>query len=323
MTGKFNDYFRVCILETPQEIAPLEELQALVWPGDKAEVVPQHVLLAVAHNGGLVIGAYQVSELDESKKIEFTPFPLASAGNLPTGAKLVGFVFGFPGIYHTADGPRLKHHSHMMGVHPEIRDVGVGFALKRAQWQMVRHQNIDRITWTYDPLQSRNGRLNIARLGAVCNTYLCDAYGTMRDGLNAGLPSDRLQVDWWTYSQRVAKRMSLQPRLQLDLAHYLAAGTPILNPTFLDGSNLPHPVGSGNEGIMEDAPETPLVLLEIPADFPAIRSADLGLALTWRLHIRAWMEGLFELGYVITDFIYLSGAHARSFYVLSHGDSTL
>src|SRR5258708_30988204 len=43
----------------------------------------------------------------------------------------------------------------------------VGFALKRAQWQMVRHQSLDHITWTYDPLLSRNAYLNVAKLGAV------------------------------------------------------------------------------------------------------------------------------------------------------------
>ena len=86
------------------------------------------------------------------------------------------------------------------------RDSGIGFALKRAQWQMVRHQDLDHITWTYDPLLSRNAYLNIARLGAVCSTYRRSEYGEMRDGLNVGLPSDRFQVDWWLNSHRVQRR---------------------------------------------------------------------------------------------------------------------
>ena len=117
--------------------------------------------------------------------------------------ELIGFVFGFPGIEPTPDGPRPKHCSHILGVLPDHRDGGVGFALKRAQWQMVRHQGLDHVTWTYDPLLSRNAHLNIARLGAVCSTYRRSEYGDMRDGLNAGLPSDRFQVDWWvTYQAR-------------------------------------------------------------------------------------------------------------------------
>src|SRR5687767_7832329 len=112
-----------------------------------------------------------------------------------------------------------------MGVHPDYRNSGIGFALKRAQWQMVRKQGLDRITWTYDPLLSTNAHLNIGRLGAVCNTFLREAYGQMRDGLNAGLPSDRFQVDWWIHTKRVERRLSRRPRRELGLDHYDQAQT--------------------------------------------------------------------------------------------------
>jgi predicted GNAT superfamily acetyltransferase len=44
--------------------------------------------------------------------------------------------------------------------------------------------------------------------------------------------------------------------------------------------------------------------------------------LRWRLHIRAIFEDLFASGYLVTDFAFLPGREPRSFYVLSHGDST-
>ncbi|MFN8427639.1 MAG: GNAT family N-acetyltransferase, partial [Anaerolineales bacterium] len=119
------------LIETPEEMNAIEALQREVWSGSETDVVPAHVFIAAIHNGGLLLGAY----LNE---------------------QLVGFVFGFPGLYSTPDGPRAKHCSHMMGILPAHRDSGVGFALKRAQWQMVRHQGLDHITWTYDPLLSRN-----------------------------------------------------------------------------------------------------------------------------------------------------------------------
>ena len=72
-------------------------------------------------------------------------------------------------------------------------------------------RGIDLITWTYDPLLARNVQLNIAKLGAVCNTYLANLYGEMRDGLNAGLPSDRFQLDWWIATRRVADRLGYTP----------------------------------------------------------------------------------------------------------------
>jgi len=192
---------------------------------------------------------------------------------------------------------------------------------------MVRHQGLDRITWTYDPLLSRNAFLNIARLGAVCNTYIREAYGEMRDGLNIGLPSDRFQVDWWVNTQRVAHRLSNDPRPLLDLAHFLAADTPLLNPSWIGEDGLPHPtVGGETQGsaaFLRQAKKPAIVLAEIPADFPALKAVNPQLALGWRMHTRALFEGAFEAGYLVTDFIYLPGSRPRSFYVLVYGESTL
>jgi predicted GNAT superfamily acetyltransferase len=256
---------------------------------------------------------------------------VVGAYTLPEGQgtklHLIGFVFGFPGFYFTPDGPRLKHCSHMMGVHPDYRDRGLGYALKRAQWQMVRRQGVDRITWTYDPLQSRNGNLNIAKLGAVCNTYHREYYGVMRDGLNVGMPSDRFEVDWWVNSRRVNRRLSNRPRRRLDLAHYFAGGVEIINPTQVDedGTPLPSSLSLPKEiGSPEDVGQgEALLLVEIPSDFSSLKEVNPSVALEWRLHTRAIFEELFERGYLVTDFVFLSGSHPRSFYVLTHGMSTL
>jgi predicted GNAT superfamily acetyltransferase len=299
----YHGRYQLRILEKPDEIGAIEELQAIIWPGDAREIVPTHLLLGAVHSGGLVIGAYDMQ------------------GDEPV---LAGFVFGFLGLYETPDGPRLKHHSHMLGVHPDYRDQGLGFALKRAQWQMVRHQGLDRITWTYDPLLSRNAHLNIARLGAVCNTYFVEFYGEMRDGLNVGLPSDRFQVDWWVNSKRVNRRLSKRARRRLDLAHFLAAETELINPSQINAAGLPTPARDTEAALVRANPQdNPVLLIEIPADFQAMRAADLELARAWRLHSRALLTGLFAGGYLVTDFVYLPGTYARSFYVLSHGESTL
>lgn len=301
------------ILETPDELVGVEKLQRLVWPGGDTEVVPMHMLVAAVRGGGVVIGAYVHSK------------------ETGTQSQLVGFVYGFPGIYFTPDGPRLKHCSHMMGVHPDYRDSGLGFALKRAQWQMVRHQGLDRITWTYDPLLSRNAYLNIAKLGAVCNTYRREYYGEMRDGLNVGLPSDRFEVDWWVNAKRVKRRLSRRARGRLDLAHFFSAGVEIINPSKVGEGDWPNPLplslsqfseeGKGDLG--GTGKGDALLLAEIPADFLALKAAASTLALEWRIHIRTLFEGLFTRGYLVTDFVYLPGSQPRSFYVLSHGESTL
>jgi predicted GNAT superfamily acetyltransferase len=274
-------------------MAAAEALQREVWPGSETDVVPAHLLIAAVHNGGVVLGAYEQDQL-------------------------VGFVFGFPGIESTPDGPRLKHCSHMAGVLPSHRDRGLGFALKRAQWQMVRHQGLDHITWTYDLLLSRNAYLNISRLGAVCSTYRQSEYGEMRDGLNAGLPSDRFQVDWWLNTHRVERRLGKRPRPALTLNGLTRLGVHPLYELRGATDGLPRPP--------EHVPglEDQLLAAEIPADFMALKAADFALARDWRFFAREFFETAFARGYIVTDFAWEPGAHnPRALYILTDGESTL
>jgi len=280
------------LIETPEEMRLIEDLQRQVWHGSETDVVPLHMLITVVHNGGLVLGAFD----DET---------------------IVGFVFGFAGLESTPDGPLAKHCSHMMGVHPNYRDSGIGFALKRAQWQMVRHQGLNHITWTYDPLLSRNAYLNIAKLGAVCSTYRRSEYGDMRDGLNAGLPSDRFQVDWWINTPRAERRLGKKPRPTLKMNHLAESG---LRPFYA--------ADSSNRWIRppEHIPpfEDRLLLAEIPAEFLDLKDQDFALARDWRFFTRELFETAFAKNFLITDFIFdkVNGI-PRGFYLLTHGESTL
>ncbi len=288
-------HFTIKVIEGMDEMHRVEEVQRQVWHEPEVDIVPAHLMNSAVHNGGVLLGAY----IDED---------------------LVGFVFGFPGYYSTPDGPRLKHYSSMLGVRSELHGQGIGFALKRAQWQMVRHQGIDRITWTYDPLLSRNAWLNITRLGAVCNTYHRNFYGDMKDVLNRGLATDRFDVDWWVNSQRVNRRLSRRRRNDLTLTHFLAGGSLMVNQAHMDGRGLAHPP---TEFTLANLREQAILLVEIPADFQALKAADLELALEWRLHTRTVFEELFKIGYLVTDFVQSTGEPKRSYYVLVHGESTL
>jgi predicted GNAT superfamily acetyltransferase len=285
--------WNIRLLESPEEMSAVESLQRAVWPGSETDIVPAHLMITAVHNGGFVLGAFE-------------------------GERLVGFVFGFPGLEATPDGPRPKHCSHMAGVHPDQRDSGLGFALKRAQWQMVRHQGLDHITWTYDPLLSRNAYLNIARLGAVCSTYRRSEYGEMRDGLNAGLPSDRFQVDWWLNTHRVERRLGKRPRPTLTLGHLTRVGVHPLYTLQYGSDGLPRPP----EHI--PAIQNQLLAADIPSDFMALKAADFALARDWRFFSREFCETAFARGYIVTDFVFDRGRNApRSLYILTDGESTL
>ncbi|MCF6278629.1 MAG: GNAT family N-acetyltransferase [Anaerolineales bacterium] len=286
--------YTIQLLESPEEMTVIEVLQEQVWPGAPIDVVPAHLLLTAIHNGGMLLGAFEAGEL-------------------------IGFSFGLPGFDMIPDGPRPKHCSHMLGVHPNHRGRGIGFALKRAQWQFVRNQGIDHITWTYDPLLSTNAYLNIARLGAVCSIYRREEYGQMRDGLNAGLASDRFQVDWWINTPRVQQRLGDKNRVRLDLDHYTQANV----------QHLYRPITDATSGLLRppkafSAPEEKLALARIPSDFQAMRTAAPALARDWRFFTRQLFEEAFHAGYIITDFVYEhNSAIPHSYYILSHGESVI
>ncbi|MCU0502703.1 MAG: hypothetical protein MUC51_13240 [Anaerolineae bacterium] len=274
-------------LDTPADMAAAEALSTVVWPGTELDVAPGHLLLTIAHNGGLVAGAFD-------------------------GDRLIGFLFGFLGLDERWYPAKLKQCSHQLGVHPDYRSAGVGYALKHYQRQFVCGQGLDLVTWTYDPLLSRNAQLNIAKLGAVCNTYRRNVYGELRDGLNAGLPTDRFLVDWWVASERVETRVRRTDNRQATFAGLLAAGAHSVNPPEPDGAARP----PSPERLALQPAGTP-VLLEIPADFLALKAADRTLATAWRLGTRAVFEALFAAGLAVTDFVFEPAPLPRAAYILT------
>jgi predicted GNAT superfamily acetyltransferase len=263
-------------IQNQDEYRAVEQLQRQVWGLDDVEVVPDHLLLTAQKNGGLVLGAFDAWPGRESEQ-------------------LVGFVFGFAGL--SPDG-RLKHCSHMTGVAPAYQNQSLGYRLKLAQRENVLAQGIDLVTWTFDPLESRNASLNFHKLGATCRTYLQDFYGNMRDALNAGLPSDRFQVNWYIASNHVADRLR-GDQVCSSLSMLRATGVPLLN--------RPLP------GEPPRPPQTSLpiqgdrLLIQIPAHFQAIKASDIGLARAWRVHTRTLFEAAFARGYVVTDLLFEEG----------------
>lgn len=286
-------------LKTIDECWQVEQVQRQAWDLDDADVVPAHMLLTVSKNGGVLLGAYA---------------PHAD------GEQMVGFVFGFLGTREGHYGPeapaavKLKHCSHMMGVLPEWQSRGVGYGLKLAQREAVRSQALRLMTWTYDPLESRNANLNISKLGAVCSTYLVNLYGELRDSLNRGLPTDRFQVDWYIASTRVETRLSRQrPPLTRDL--YQQAGTPLLNEASFNAQGLPVPPDSVRP------PDHDRALVEFPALFQDVKRGDPALAFAWRSQTRTIFQAAFATGFTVTDMVYDRGPTPRAFYVLTRTEA--
>jgi predicted GNAT superfamily acetyltransferase len=130
---------------------------------------------------------------------------MVHSGSYLSGAfikgKCVGAAFAFPA---TTGGLHL--HSHMTAVLDEYRDQGVGYALKMDQWHWAKKNNFSEISWTFDPLVSRNAKLNLIKLGVNISSYHPNFYGDMPDALNAGDESDRLMVSWKVVGENPVKR---------------------------------------------------------------------------------------------------------------------
>lgn len=283
-------------LESVEDAVHFSQLEALIWSSPPEDNVPIHVTITVIRNGGGLIGAF------------------ADDGPAETGG-MVGLAFWFPGIgapgakasapddapAPDAPGvaprpsplaPSLKMCSHMAGVLPRWQGQGVGLALKLAQRAAILEQGAtDWVTWTYDPLFRTNAVFNIHRLGAVCNTYRPNWYGVMRDGINAGVPSDRCQVDWWLSSERVVSRLAQRDERR---AVDNWPGAQRL-PTQLTAGGLPAPVEQALR--LDGAP----LLTPIPDDIAALRRADAGLGLAWRLAMRETLTAAFAAGYRMVD----------------------
>jgi len=168
--------------ETLADLEACMEMQRQVWGYSEADVVPVPILIVARKTGGHVLGAFD-------------------------GSRLVGFTLGFAGFH----GGQLYVHSHFLGVLPEYRDRGVGRALKIAQREHSLRDGVKLMEWTFDPLEVKNARLNIVRLGAIVRKFIPNLYGVTSSPLHGNLPTDRLVAEWRLDSARVVAALAGNP----------------------------------------------------------------------------------------------------------------
>lgn len=240
-----------------RELATLDELEAVyrlidaVWRPDPSNPpVTTDLLRALAKAGNYVAGAFQ-------------------------GDRLVGACVGFFGA--PVDG---SMHSHIAGVVPELRGRNVGHALKLHQraWALLRGATT--ISWTFDPLVSRNAYFNLVKLAAAPVEYLPNFYGGMGDGINGHGDSDRLLVRW-QLDRLDDPGVSVRPQL-IDAMTALSStvdGWPVL------GSTAGH-----------------VALVGVPGDVEALRRLDPDAAAAWRVAVREVLGSLMAAGGSVTGF---------------------
>ncbi len=261
------------------EMRLVEDLQQEVWGFSEREIVPLMTMIPTIAVGGTLIGAFD-------------------------GETLAGFVYGFIG---REDGHTTMH-SDMLAVKPAYRRANLGYQLKLAQRERALAQGIDRITWTFDPLQSRNAYLNFAKLGCIADTYKINFYGEATTSfLHQDTGTDRLWVTWLLNTPRVRRRLDGTTHLE----HPPPEFERIIPLVQCAVDDAPQEHESAGTTAQEDA------LIEIPTDINSLQKRDATLAVRWREATRRAFTRALAAKYTVKEFYRSAGrAHQSGVYLL-------
>jgi chorismate synthase len=227
-------------LKTQEELHACVTLQRETWGATFSEVVPVAILQVVQYIGGVAAGAFN-----------------------PHG-ELIGFVFGISGVEQSAQGLVPVHWSDMLAVRREYRNQGIGERLKRYQRDVLLARGVEKVYWTFDPLDAKNAYVNFVRLGIIAREYRVDMYGETDSPLHQGIGTDRLIAIWAIATPRVEQRLAKVRRL----------------PGARD-----------------------IVRIDVPTDIHEINAREPRVAQEWRERTRQTFQNWLGQGYVVVDFV--------------------
>lgn len=247
-------------IQTIEELRQVQLLERKIW---KSDSIPIHQTLTGVKNGGIILGAFNEDTM-------------------------VAFSYGFPGF---RDGKTYLC-SHMLGVDPDYQKLGIGYRLKEKQKEIALLMGYQLIIWTYDPLESLNGYLNLSKLNAIVGRYIENQYGIMDDSLNYGLPSDRFLVEWWIDSSHIKEKINQK----------LTAVKSAIEWT-LNETGVPVLLDFKAHDILQKLADKEVIYLPIPSFVQQIKQTNLELAIDWRLKTRGLFQLLLGEGWTSTQLI--------------------
>ncbi len=288
-------------LRSIDELIQLKAVEKEVWGMDDEDAIPLTLAIALRAAGNIFIGAFTQETHDKTK-----PAPGRSGKEKSGKERMVGFAFGFLGREHGV----TTIHSHMLAVLDAYRHLDLGARLKQAQRERAMAMGVHEITWTFDPLQSRNAHFNFAKLGVLSETYKVDFYGPETSSVLHRNGTDRLWVRWMLDSRRVRDRIAgKNGRAEtLDALRLLAPLVRFNGNGFPERADLAESLGRQR------------VSVEIPGDILAVERVDMGLAREWREATRwAFRESL-KAGFFVAEYCRsVRGQQGPGAYLLQRG----
>jgi predicted GNAT superfamily acetyltransferase len=255
--------------QTEADYRGVEDIQRDVWKCSDLDIVGSLMLVASQHAGSLLLCAFE-------------------------GQEMMGFTYGFPAF----EQGQISIHSHMAAVRDNWRgrEFQVGFYLKLAQRQAAIERGVERITWTFDPLQSLNAYFNFVKLGVTCNRYFVNFYGdSSTSPLHQGIGTDRLWVDWGLTSNRVTERIKGDTTVRGQKAFSVDEVVPEL---VMVENNNPRLASD-----LSDRLSGSKCFIEIPHDINGLKERNANLARAWREASRAAFLAAIDAGFTATDFL--------------------
>jgi chorismate synthase len=259
-------HYSIRPFETIQDLRDCVALQEETWGHGFSERVAPATIKVCQILGGLAAGAWT-----------------------PDGT-LAGFVFGMTGV---RDG-EVVHWSDMLAVRRGARDTGLGTELKAYQRGELLARGIEKMYWTFDPLQSRNAYLNFSKLGIVVREYVRDMYGETGSLLHKGIGTDRFIALWLMTSARVKKRVEEGERGPL--AVEMASEPPALKEVD-PAEALPRPA----EPVLGLA--APRVRVAVPSEISELMSRSMEHAVAWREATRTALSHYLDEGYEVRELL--------------------
>jgi len=273
-------------LRSFDDLKQVEAVEKEVWQLSDSDTMPLTLTIATREAGSIWIGAFD-------------------------GNQLIGFAFGILGL----EGNRPNVHSHMLAVKEPYRSLDLGSKLKLAQRERtlamrVGELRITEITWTFDPLQSRNAHLNFAKLGVVSDSYKVDFYGPETSSVLHRNSTDRLWVRWPITSRRVQDRINGKEN-RAEMLDVLRNLSPLIS---FNADGRPHRAN------LADAVQRQRIAIEIPSDILSVEQKDAALAREWRAATRWAFTESINAGFFVAEFCRsVRGQQGPGVYLLEKG----
>lgn len=179
-------------IEIERETAPrmelcreLADIMSVAWKfKDERDVMPPWKFFVTPQTGGELLVAY-------------------------SQRRAVGFAFASCAENEPPSLPPRYLYLDMVGVLPALQSEGIGESLIRATVEAAARRRIERLQWTFDPLEGPNANVYIRKLGGEGVRFYENYYGELSGSRHEGSPTDRVLVQVLTSDGRSSEREDL------------------------------------------------------------------------------------------------------------------